>query len=448
MTAVPSTAPGGWRAHASVAAAPWRDRYYRIFLAARVLSAAGSAIAPVALAFAALDVGGTAAALGEVLAAGCLPQLLVALIGGVATDRYPRAPVLPAGNIALAALQIVASVLLLTGHAGVPALAGLSAASGMVTAFLDPATKKTLPSLVAPGLLQQANALAQTAFNGIKVLVPVVGGPLIALTGPGYAVAFDAVTFLVAAVLLAQLPETSTSATTEPATAWAGFQDGWRAFRAHGWLMLWSFQGCVTVPLWLVGYVLLGPAYAKAHLGGPAGYGLMATGWTAGLVLGALACMLWSPRRLCPVAAAVSAAMAMPMAAMAAAAPLPVLLTAIVTAGAALNISAVSFNTLLPRIVEQHRLGRVLSLNTAVQLVFLPPAYLLAGQTAVRFGLNITFTGIAVVLLLCAALPPCRADFRALTLDPHTPPPKEIPVLHPSLPPGTATTPPAAGEEA
>ncbi|MDT0453132.1 MFS transporter [Streptomyces hesseae] len=233
MTAVPSTAVGGWRSRASAASAPWRERDYRTFLTARVLSAAGAAIAPVALAFAALDVGGTAAALGWILAAGCLPQLLVALIGGIAIDRYPRARILPAGNLALAALQTAAAVLLLTGYAKVPALAGLSAASGTVTAFLDPATKKTLPSLVAPALLQQANALAQTAFNGIKILVPVIGGPLVAYAGPGYAVAFDAVTFSVAAVLLARLPETGT-AQAEQSTAWAQFQDGWREFRARG----------------------------------------------------------------------------------------------------------------------------------------------------------------------------------------------------------------------
>ncbi|MFF4531615.1 MFS transporter [Streptomyces sp. NPDC001407] len=448
MTAVSPTVAGGWRARVSAAAAVWGERDYRTFLTARVLSAAGSALAPLALAFAALDVGGTAVALGWVLAAGCLPQLLVALIGGLATDRCPRARILPGGNLALAALQSIAALLLLTGRAGVPALAGLSAASGMVSAFLDPATKKTLPALVAPGLLQQANALAQTAFNGVKILVPVIGGPLVTLAGPGCAVAFDAVTFLVAAVLLAHLPEIPAMSTAEQSTVWAEFRDGWRAFRARGWLMLWSLQGCVTVPLWLVGYVLLGPAYAKAHLGGAAGYGLMAAAWTGGLVLGALTCMLWSPRRLCPIAAAVSAAMALPMAAMATAAPLPVLLAAIVIAGAALNISAVSFNTLLPRVIEQHRLGRVLSLNTAVQLIFLPPAYLLAGQAATRLGLTTTFTAIAVVLLLCAALPPCRADFRALTLDPDPPHPKETAVPHPSLPTSTAMPTPAAGEDA
>lgn len=89
MTAVP--AMGGRRARASTAVAPLRDRGYRVLLTARVLSAAGSAIAPLALSFAALDAGGTTAALGGVLAAGCLPQLLVALIGDAATDRSPRA---------------------------------------------------------------------------------------------------------------------------------------------------------------------------------------------------------------------------------------------------------------------------------------------------------------------------------------------------------------------
>ncbi|MFI2073690.1 MULTISPECIES: MFS transporter [Streptomyces] len=328
------TVSGGWRARTVAAAAPWRERGYRTFLTAQVLSAAGSASAPVALAFAGLQVGGTAADLGWILAAGSLPQLGFALAGGVVTDRYPRAHILLTGNLALAVLQAAAAILLLMDLASVGALAGLSAASGTVSAFLEPSTKKTLPALVPAHLLRQATALLQATLNAVKVVVPVAGGALIALTDPGYALAFDALTFIGAAALLVRLPPPVGSANAGRSTAWEEFREGWDVFRSYGWLLLWSGQGCVTVPLWLVGYVLLGPAYAHEHLGGPAAYGLMAAGWTAGLVLGALLCMVWSPRRLCPVAAGVSTAMALPMAAMAVGAPLLVIVAAIVTAGA------------------------------------------------------------------------------------------------------------------
>jgi MFS family permease len=95
---------------------------FRILLAGRAVSMLGNAIAPVAIAFAVLDLTGSAAALGIVLAARSIPQVLFMLAGGVIADRFDRARVLVVANVVAGVAQGAAAALLLTGTASVPAL--------------------------------------------------------------------------------------------------------------------------------------------------------------------------------------------------------------------------------------------------------------------------------------------------------------------------------------
>ena len=57
-------------------------------------------MASVALAFAVLEITDSAIALGQVLAAHTIPIVLFLLWGGVIADRFPRALVLQASNVA------------------------------------------------------------------------------------------------------------------------------------------------------------------------------------------------------------------------------------------------------------------------------------------------------------------------------------------------------------
>ncbi|MET0916494.1 MAG: MFS transporter [Jiangellaceae bacterium] len=112
---------------------------FRILLAGRAVSMLGTAIAPVAIAFAVLDLTGSAAALGIVLAARSIPQVLFMLAGGVIADRFDRARVLVIANVVAGVAQGAAAALLLTGTASVPALAVLEAVNGTASAIVFPA---------------------------------------------------------------------------------------------------------------------------------------------------------------------------------------------------------------------------------------------------------------------------------------------------------------------
>jgi MFS family permease len=102
---------------------PLGQRQFRALLAGRAISMLGSAIAPVAIAFAVLDLTGSAAALGLVLAARSIPEVVFMLVGGVIADRFDRARVLVAANVVASGTQGIGTTLLLTGAASVPALA-------------------------------------------------------------------------------------------------------------------------------------------------------------------------------------------------------------------------------------------------------------------------------------------------------------------------------------
>ena len=71
-------------------AAPLREREFRLLFTGRTISLVGSAIAPVALAFAVLDLTGSKTDLGLILACREIPLIVFLLAGGIWADRLPR----------------------------------------------------------------------------------------------------------------------------------------------------------------------------------------------------------------------------------------------------------------------------------------------------------------------------------------------------------------------
>src|SRR5205085_3001826 len=71
-----------------------RERDFRLYFAGSSLSLLGDRLVPVALAFATLDLTGSAADLGLVLAAAWIPQIVLVLFGGVLGDRVSRRAVM------------------------------------------------------------------------------------------------------------------------------------------------------------------------------------------------------------------------------------------------------------------------------------------------------------------------------------------------------------------
>jgi MFS family permease len=103
---------------------------FRWFFAGRVVFLVGSSLAPVALAFAVLDLIGHASGLGIVLAARSISLLLFVLLGGAVADRFPRRLVLLLSNTGAGLTQGAVAALFLALSAQLGVVAVLELANG------------------------------------------------------------------------------------------------------------------------------------------------------------------------------------------------------------------------------------------------------------------------------------------------------------------------------
>ncbi|MEU3910482.1 MFS transporter [Streptomyces sp. NPDC029721] len=387
---------------------PWRIPPFRRFVSAGLISAAGSAMAPLALAYSVIEQGGGAGSLGLVLATNTLPTIVFLLIGGVFADRLSRSRILFLGNLLAAAAQGALAVTVATGHATTLSVAACGLISGTAASFIVPAVQGAVAQLVPQEHLQQANALLRLPGNAVKVLAPVVGGLVVAASGAAWALAWDALTFVIAAFLLLTLP---LDAPPTPATGvLADLRAGWTGFRSRTWLWTYTTAGAVLVAAWLAGFQLLGPLVAARDYAGARDWGLIQAAFSGGLLAGTLVCLRWKPYRLLTVAIATAGALALPLAALAVALPLPVVLAAALLAGVGLDVAIVAWSTAFQQHVPQAEQGRMSAFNGVGERLAIPLGYLITALAAHAWPSRTVLLACAALIAAATALNLCVPD--------------------------------------
>ena len=157
----------------------------------------------VALPWLVLSGGGSAASLGIVLACYGIPRALLTLAGGSLADRFGPRLVMIASDGARCGLTAVFAVLAAEHVSSLAAVAPVAAALGACSALFMPASMTIMPALIEESRLTSANALYTGVVQLGSLLGPVLGGVLVAATGPTPAFAVDAGSFLVSAASVA-----------------------------------------------------------------------------------------------------------------------------------------------------------------------------------------------------------------------------------------------------
>jgi MFS family permease len=372
---------------------PLRVPAFRRFLLANLVSATGSAMAPLALAYAVIGQGGGAGSLGVVLATNSVPTIVFTLAGGVLADRLSRSRILFLSNLLAACAQGVLAALVATHHATTASIAACGFVSGTAVAFTAPAAAGVVRQIVAAEHLQQANALVRLPNNAVKVLGPVVAGLVVAVGGPAWALSWDALSFLIAALLLLGLR--LSAPVTSGAGALADLRSGWSGFRSRTWLWTYTVAGTVVVAAWLAGFQLLGPVIAAEHYSGARSWGLVQGAFAFGLLAGTVVCLRWKPYRLLAVAVVTTSALCLPLAALGIGLDLPWVLLCAVLAGIGLDIAIVAWTTALQQHVPQEEMGRMSSFNGVGERIAIPLGYLITALAAHAWADR-------TVLLVCA----------------------------------------------
>jgi MFS family permease len=383
---------------ARLTSGPLGQRDFRFLFLGRTTSFIGNAFANVALAFAVLDLTGSKADLGLVLAARSLPTVLFLLVGGIWADRLPRHRVMVISNVVSGLSQGAIAVLLLSGHAEVWQLAALGAVNGTSSAFFFPAASGIVPQTVPQNLLQPANAILRLGQNASWIGGAAFGGLVVAATSPGVGIAVDAATFFAAALCLA-LIRLPTALRMEGSNFFAELRDGWREFRSRTWLWVIVLQFGFVNAITLGVEGVLGPAIAKEHLGGAAPWGLILTADALGLIAGGLILLRFKPRRLL-LTATLGFLLTIPFL-LGLAGPLPVvvLIACAALAGIGSETFGIMWDTTMQQEIPEEKLSRVYSYDALGSWVLIPLGLAVAGPAAQAFGTRQTILGAAAISL-------------------------------------------------
>ena len=402
------------RLRAALPALHHRD--FRLLFGGQAISVVGDALFPVALAFAVIELSGSPTSLGLVLAAQAVPLAALVLVGGVVGDRLSRRRVMIASDLARGLVQATAAGLLIAGVAEIWHLAALAALYGAAEAFFRPAAAGLIPRTVPDESLQQANALIAMSQSTGMVLGPALAGVLIALFGPGSAIAIDAATFAASAACLAAMAPRPGERMDEerPAAFLAELREGWGEVTSRPWLR--TFLGVlgayhlIALPCVLA----LGPLIAERELDGASSWALIVTMFGLGSVAGAGLGLRASPRRpmmACAVAFLVAACQP---AIIAGAGSTLLIGTFEAVAGIGVGFGFTLWETTLGREVPAGSLSRVSSLDWFVSVGVLPVGYALVGPLSDAVGLHtVMFAATAIVAAMAAGALGLR-DVRAL----------------------------------
>jgi MFS family permease len=277
--------------------APLRHRPFRLLFGGQVVSDLGDwldFLALIALIVTQWELG--ASALAALSVAVGLPFAVIAPLSGVWTDRLPRKAVMVAADLGRA--------LVVCGLVFAPNLATVLAlvlVRGVFSTFFGPARQATIAAVVPQGDLLAANSLSQLSFQLTKILGPALGGLLVAAVGPRFAFLVNALTFLVSAALIVQLPNlvpaSQMQATTAPQAArfWREFSAG-LAYLIHRRALWLAVASNAAAMLLIFTFDSLGVLALSALGIGEARLGLTIGSIGLGTATGAIAIGQWGKR--------------------------------------------------------------------------------------------------------------------------------------------------------
>jgi MFS family permease len=400
-----------------------RHREFRLLWLATSASTLGDHIVFVALALYVSEIG-TPTDVGLVLAAHALPLVLFVLIGGVWADRLPRHRLMIGTDVIRAALHALLAALIFMGDVPIWAIVVIEAAFGTAEAFFNPAATGLIPQTVPDDEVQPANAAISVVGNASELVGPAIATGLVLGLGAGWAFAFDALTFVISALVLARMRPRSRAEPAPRQPLWSELRIGWREVVRHQWVWVVIAATSLALLLSLAPFLTLGPTVAEAEYGGAGVYGALMVALGGGTVIGSLAGLRWRPRH--PIRFAVAWAAIFPPAfiAFALAPTLWVTVPLFVLVGFGWAMFDVSWDTALQERMPPHLLSRVSSYDWMGSLALLPLGYLLAGPLAEAYGATevlIVGGALAFVVQLVALATP--GVWKLERLQPNSPRP-------------------------
>jgi MFS family permease len=370
---------------------------FRYLFLGQSASVIGDRVVVVALALFITQRTGSASDLGLVLGAQSLPLVALLLFGGVWADRLPRQRIMIVTDLTRAVLHATLALLIFTGAVRIWHLVVIEALFGAAQAFFQPAYSGLVPQTVPESLIQDARALTESMANVAFLVGPALATALVLGVGAGEAFAFDAVSFVLSAMLLARVHPRPRGEPVASMSVMHSLRSGWREVRSRTWVWVTIavFTGAVlcVYSQWYA----LAPVVARNLYGSAGVFGLLEGVAGGGAVIGAIAGVKWKPAHPLRVGMVLVLAWPLMAGAFALGAPLALVMVASFATGFGFSLLMIWWETALARHIPAGALSRVSAWDWMGSLALLPVGFLLAGPLASAFGAR-TVLGVGSVL--------------------------------------------------
>ncbi len=256
---------------------------FRTLWIAQLISSAGDWFNSVAVLGLVLQLTSSGLGASLVLLAGSVPMFFLIPIAGPVADRFDRRTLMIVTNLFSAGVALL--FIFVKTEDTVWLLYVASVLLVVSASFFNPASAASIPNVVTRGELFSANALSGASW-GVMVLVgSAVGGIVSTLLGRDLAFVINALSFLLAAGLIALIEIPSPKATTHRMTPAKDFIEGVHYLRQNlpslavvATEMGWGFGAGVLVLLSVLG--------TEVFHAGDAGIGILYAGRGLGVLIG------------------------------------------------------------------------------------------------------------------------------------------------------------------
>ena len=376
----------------------------RRFFIARALTVVNGSIAPIAMAFAILDLpGGDSQDLALVEVCVIVSQLFAILIGGVLADRWSRVRTLVLGGSTASTGMFLLGIMLAihVSHVGVYCIG--AALTGLGSGLGFPVFTALIADAVPESQRQSANGLFRLVINLSRVGGAGIAGLLIVTLGNAGTMFMVGSAFLMSALVVSgikvnQLPGSGESAIKD-------LTDGWREFVSYPWVVIVVLCSMVLNAMYAGTIDVIGPVIAKSDLGGPRGWAFIMMCGSLGAFVGTVIALRLKYRRPLITATLISFAMPLQIFLFSISSWLVVLALGAALVGVSMDIFGVAWDGALQREVAREKLSRVSSYDWFGSMVATPIGIIFAGWGAKHFGATAILPWMALIAALSLTLP-------------------------------------------
>jgi MFS family permease len=382
-----------------------RNRNFRIFFTAQIVSVTGTWMQSIAQMWLVLHLTGSGLALGITAALQFTPILLFGTWGGLLADRVDKRKLLMVTQSAAGVVALVLAGLTLGGLVQLWMVYVLAFSLGMVNVFDNPARQSFVTEMVGKGQVINAVGLNSAVFTLARVIGPAVAGVLIAAVGTGWCFLYNGLSYFPVVLALGLMRPLELHRDRPAARARgqirAGIRYAWNTPELRFPLLLMLVVGTLAF-----NFSVLMPLMASLVFhSGASTFGLLMSFMGAGAFVGALV----SANRARPthrLLAFAGVAFGGLLIGAALAPTLPIELFVLLPLGAAMITFQATANSLLQLNSDPALRGRVMALYVMVFLGTTPIGAPIVGWVAEQFGARtgLALGGLATVIASAALL--------------------------------------------